>query len=1071
MAWAILHDMCGDLSLVVVSLRPRFSALAGLLTLLVGVVGVGCDPSQVGPPDVAPCSISQPCGDGLVCADGNCVAACTLDSCGAAGFCDEATGVCVQCRDNVDCGPGLVCNAFTRQCTGDVAGCTQNSDCDRGFCDVSKGSCVECLQTSDCGEGQRCDDLTRSCITDQGCTSDFNCSGTTPVCELSTQVCVQCFVDAHCASGSCDTLSKTCLASCVDGDETEPNSALQGGSPAAIVTGSEHSGSICPADVDEFSFSGEGAISASLIVDGGRLTLTLLNSQGTVLATGATSVSVPTAPAGAFRLRVEGADADVEADYLLRLTVVPPAVCTEIDAEPNNASFAAIDLPTNGTARSGTVCGDDVDFWKVSTAAGDDVSVSLVPGTGAGVAAITLESISGTVLGSGTAAAPATITGAAGGDVFVRVRATGGDVDYSLRATVSSAPPQCVQTDPEPNDQPAQAPAVASATLLTGQICAADVDQWRFNAAALDDVVVALTGSNVRARVFDASGAVVGEGTTTFTITDVDAGAYRVEVRGALSSTEAAYTLRVTLTPEPVADPCTEGGLEPDAFGSPRVVAADGSVAAGRICADDADFFRFTIGAASSVGISVRFVDDDGDLDVRLSDSTGQITTSAGVSDEELIIRDLAAGSYTVEVFGFSGAINTYTVAVSTVSCTEDAFEPNNSMTRATPVASAAIAAVRCPTNDDFYAIRLESGDVLDANLVGSGLTLSLLSSAGAVLQSDEANGQNRRLQASSLPPGRYGLRVTGSGVNATSYTLTPTITPTPARCVDDGAELNNATDAAFALDASVLADGSYALSKLVMCDGVVNVDFFAIDVPANRTLRVALSHATTADLDIEVLEQRGQSGLYRSIARAVSLAGTLDVVQGQVNAATRFLIRVDEFGTQPAAGLPYSVGIELSEPQNASCVDDRFDTWTSTDDADVRTHRNDAITDPVTTDLIRIAPTQLSPPEALAAMRICPSNPDFYSMSLTQGQAFQVDATYVDSLGRDIDIRVFGPDGSNTPDDADTQVDLLSCSTCSGVTGNERFVGTAPRTGTYFVEVFGFSAGENSYDLSVTLP
>ena len=1068
--------MYGDLPLVVASSRPRFYNPASLVGLLLGMVvalsGTGCDPTPVGPPDVGSCSISQPCAEGLACADGSCVAACTSDSCGADGFCDDSSGVCVQCRDNVDCGPGLVCNAFTRQCTGDVAGCSQDSDCDRGLCDVSKGSCVECLQASDCGDGQRCDDLTRACITDQGCTSDFNCGGTTPVCETSSQVCVQCVVDAHCASGSCDTISKTCLATCVDGDETEPNSALQGGSPATIASGNEHSGSICPADVDEFTFTGEGAITASLIVDGGRLTLTLLNSQGTVLSTGATSVTTPSAPAGTFRLRVEGADDAVEASYLLRLTVVPPAVCTEIDAEPNNATGAALALATNGQARSGTICGSDVDLWRITTTAGDDVSVSLVPGTGSGVATIALENAGGTVLASGTATAPATIDNAVGGDVFVRVRATGGDVDYSLRATVSSAPPPCVQTDPEPNDLAEQAPAVASATLLPGQICAADIDQWRFNAAALDDVVVALTGSNVRARVFDASGAVMGEGTSTFTITDVDAGSYRVEVRGALGTTEASYTLQVTLTPEPGADPCTEGGLEPDSVGSPRLVAADGSVAAGRICADDTDFFRFTVGSASSVGISVRFIDAVGDLDVDLRDNAGGlITSSSGISDEELIIRDLAAGSYTVEVFGFLGDANTYTVAVSTVSCSEDAFEPNNTMTRATPVATAAIAAVRCPTNDDFYAIQLETGDVLDANLVGAGLTMSLVSSTGAVLQGDEANGQNRRLQASSLPAGRYGLRVTGAGANATGYTLTPSITPTPARCVDDGAESNNTADAAFGLDGSVLADGSYALSQLVMCEGSLNVDFFAVDVPANRTLRVALSHDVSADLDIEVLEQRGTSGLYRTIAKGVSLSGTLDVVQGQVNAATRFVVRVAEFGTQPAAGLPYSVGIELSEPQNASCVDDRFDTWTSTDDADVRTHTNDAITDPVTTDLTLIVPTPLSPPESLAAMRICPSNADFYSVSLTLGQAFQVDASYTHAFGRDIDIRVFGPDGSNTPDDADTQVDLLSCSSCSGVTGSERFVGTAPKAGTYFVEVFGFSAGENTYNLSVTLP
>lgn len=1040
------------------------------LSLTVLVAGLACQPNTIEPPEAGRCSLEDPCAGDLVCADGNCVSSCTQDSCGSAGFCDERTGVCVQCRDNADCGPAQVCNAFTRQCTTEVAGCTQNSDCDRGFCDVEKGSCVDCLDDGDCDPGQVCDGVSRSCIAQQGCTSDFNCAGATPICETNTRVCVQCFTDVHCASGACDTLSKTCLAACVDDDSTEPNAAGEGGQPAPLTSGSEHSGSICPGEVDEFTFTGEGQVSASLVVDGGRLSLTLLNSQGTVLATGSTSVNVPSVPAGTFRLRVTGADADVQADYLLRLTVTPPVVCTEIDTEPNNVTGEALSLPTNGSLRSGTICGTDIDLWKFPTAAGDEVQVTLVRGTGPGTPTFTLERGAGAVLANGTADAAATLD-SPGGELFVRVRTTGGNVDYSLRATTSAAPVQCVQTDPEPNNEPSQAIAVASGTLLNGQICANDVDQWRFTAAALDDVTVALTGSDIRARVFDASGAVVAEGTSTFTIVDVAAGTYRVEIRGALTTIEAAYTLQVTLTPQPAADPCLEGGLEPDSITSPRIAATDGTVAAGRICASDTDFFRFTLASTQTVGISVRFTDADGDLDIRLRDAAGGIiTSSAGISDEELIIRELAAGSYTVEVFGFFGAVNTYTAAITAVTCTDDALEPNNSAASATPIRNTALTAVRCPVNDDFYAIRLEAGDTLDTRLVGSGLTMALLSKTGALLQSDAADGANRRLQVSSLPADRYVLRVTGSGVAAVSYTLTPGITPSPSRCVDDGAEANNTTDTAFVLNATVLADGSYDLSQLVMCDGSINTDIFAIDVPANRTFRIALNHATSSDLDVEVLELRGTSGLTRSLARALSTS-TLDVVQGQVNAATRLLVRVNEFGVMPAAGLPYTIGLELSEPQNATCVDDRFDTWTSTSSTQVRTHKNDGITDPTTTDAILIAPTPLSPPETLPSMRICPSNPDFYSMSLTQGQRFQVDVTYPHASGRDLDIRVFGPDNANTPADSDTQVDLLPCSTCSGITGSERFSGTAPLTGTYFVEVFGFLGGENVYTLAVTLP
>ena len=49
------------------------------------------------------------------------------------------------------------------------------------------------------------------------------------------------------------------------------------------------------------------------------------------------------------------------------------------------------------------------------------------------------------------------------------------------------------------------------------------------------------------------------------------------------------------------------------------------------------------------------------------------------------------------------------------------------------------------------------------------------------------------------------------------------------------------------------------------------------------------------------------------------------------MNVGGRLLVRVTEFGTQPAAGLPYGLGLEVSDAPNLACVDDRFDTWTGT--------------------------------------------------------------------------------------------------------------------------------------------
>ncbi|HEY1098809.1 MAG TPA: PPC domain-containing protein, partial [Myxococcota bacterium] len=706
----------------------------------------------------------------------------------------------------------------------------QDSDCARGFCDTGSGACVGCRGDDDCGADQGCDVLSRECVAQTGCDADADCLAPTPVCNIDRAICVECLANDDCSTGRCDVPSSTCIAGCADTDGTEPN---DGDNAATIVAGGEHSGRICAGDVDEFVFEAEGAIEASINVDGGVLALTLLNSAGTALATSQGTVGIGGLPTGTYRLRVAGA-ASTEADYVLRLTVTPPEGCVELDSEPNNSVATASELPTTGVLRSGTICGDDIDLWSFDVDAGDDVTVTLVGGEGAGTATVVLESTSGAVLANGTTTAPARIDGAAAGTVIARVRSSGGDVGYSLRVTTSSAPPACAQTDAEPNDTAAQAIALVPGTAATGQICADDVDQYRFAANALDDLAVNITGSNVRVRVLNGGGSVVAEGTSSFTASDLAAGTYRIEVRGALATTETGYAVTVVLTAEPAADVCAEGGLEPDSATNARAIAIDGTVSSGRICAGDTDYFTFTLTETRTVTISTRFTDDDGDIDMRLKRGTETVQTAAGVGDEELITRSLTAGTYVVEVYGFQQAANTFTIAVTAAvaNCTDDAFEPNDTTVRAAPISGRAISGTRCPGNDDFFALRLESGDSLDARLVGTGLTMSLLSSTGTVLQSDAADGSNRRLQVSSLAAGRYFVRLTGSATASATYTLTPTIVPSPSRCIDDGAEVNNTSANAYVVDAGLFADGSYDLSALTMCSS--NPDFFALDIPAN---------------------------------------------------------------------------------------------------------------------------------------------------------------------------------------------------------------------------------------------
>jgi Bacterial pre-peptidase C-terminal domain len=1031
------------------------------LALFLSVTFSAC-PSEVQGPEGKGCSVSADCPNAQVCQDGACTAACTEASCGV-GLCDLGTGRCVECLTSEDCGGnGRVCNDFTGRCVEDIPACTSDADCLGLTCDLDKGACVECLQDADCGLGVRCDLMSQTCSVSTSCVTDGDCTGGL-VCEPSDRVCVACFNNAHCASGDCDEDTNACVAGCSDDDATEPN---DGTDAVAISSGGSHEGRICAGDSDEFLVVAEGRLTAALQLDAGALlSMKLENAAGSLVATAtdtgsALELDVPSLTSGTYRIVITGALADSEGAYLLAVTVEGTDSCEDVDSEPNDDNADAIDIPTDGALRSGSICGPDTDVWTFSATAGEDIDVSVTAGDGSGTLTVSLENAAGTVLATGINASADDVSA---GVYFVSISGTG-ERAYTVRVTSSATPPACTQTDAEPNNADAQAILLNPGTVASGTICAADTDQFRFAATALDDAQITLTGAGLTARLVRASdGQQIAQG-TSFSAPNLAAGGYRVVVTGNNASTEGSYTLNVTITPEPVADPCDEGGLEPDDT-DPRTLPLDGTPLAGRICASDTDYFGIELEFASRLTVTARFTDADGDLDMRLVDDAGvTVDSAASVTDNETIVEDLQAGSYQVRIYGWSSAVNTYTMEATLTGCVpDDEFENNSAASKATPIRPGALAAARCPGDDDYYALRLENGDALDVTLAptGGALTMSLVSTTGTLLQSDVANGAGRRLQTSGLAAGRYLVRVTGASADRVSYTLNPSVTPSPARCVDDGASPNENVAGAYVLDGEGLLDGSYEIGALVMCT-IGDVDFFSIDLPSQKSVALQLSFATQYDVDVELLEPRGDTGFTRSISRSFA-TDAQDRIAGIINKAGRYTIRTVGFDTGP---LPYGVGIEVANLPNQPCVDDRFDTWTATSSGGGTTAKNnDAASDAVT----------LSLGETLAAQRICPSNRDWYRVSLASGDTVSITVDYAHASGRDIDVRAYGPQSQTTVLATCTQANNttgtgLSCASV-GVDGSEALTFTATAAGEHFIEVYGFGTGENEYTLSVDGP
>lgn len=192
------------------------------------------------------------CSDDVNCVeepdDPDCVASCmddpTLPGCGDMGpgdmgmgdagpcgmctggdVCDEASGSCVACLGDGDCGDDVCLVDAADSANNECVGCVDSEDCSGalGTCDEENHECVGCLMDSDCDDPAmaKCDTGTNTCVE---CDSSTQCEGTGEN-ECVAGACVECTegtAETHCDDNSCNPATNECT-------ETERGSVLDCG--------------------------------------------------------------------------------------------------------------------------------------------------------------------------------------------------------------------------------------------------------------------------------------------------------------------------------------------------------------------------------------------------------------------------------------------------------------------------------------------------------------------------------------------------------------------------------------------------------------------------------------------------------------------------------------------------------------------------------------------------------------------------------------------------------------------------------------------------------------------------
>ncbi|MFM6578809.1 MAG: pre-peptidase C-terminal domain-containing protein, partial [Dolichospermum sp.] len=206
----------------------------------------------------------------------------------------------------------------------------------------------------------------------------------------------------------------------------------------------------------------------------------------------------------------------------------------------------------------------------------------------------------------------------------------------------------------------------------------------------------------------------------------------------------------------------------------------------------DQDWFKFTTLRPGQAANKVRidFSHDQGDIDLVLYNQSGQeIGRSDGTEDfEEISLNGLAAGTYTVKVYGYNGALNpqyNLSVIAPDTSVAADNLEPNNSFATATNLnlvdGVTNIAATIHSSDVDYFkftttAIGTNSNSIslqFENSLGDLQLKLYREQSGSQVLVSSSVGTTNNEsLSLNGLAAGTYYAHVYGNGTATNSYQL-----------------------------------------------------------------------------------------------------------------------------------------------------------------------------------------------------------------------------------------------------------------------------------------------------------
>jgi hypothetical protein len=626
-------------------------------------------------------------------------------------------------------------------------------------------------------------------------------------------------------------------------------------------------------------------------------------------------------------------------------------------------------------------------------------------------------------------------------------------VGYDLSMSVTPNPSNCLDDALEDNDDPLSYSFIAAPSTTSSLQACFDDDDWYLSyltggTEVTVDVLFSQAEGDIELQVFDAFANLIGSSTSadddeslTFAVPSSGGYAFWVYLVTDFGVVDGnSYELDVSVYTPPTT--CVDDAYEDnDSPAAPTLLAGPGNLSSLVGCPFDDDWYAIPLSGGDSAEVSLSFSSADGDLDLEVWDSLGNLQGSGNTSgDGEIVSFTVPAdGTYAIHALFVSDAGPTegvpYQIDVVTTPpvlspCVPDANEEDDDFGSATPTGSGSFSGLTaCPSDVDLFEISLGSGQTLTANLSWDSaegtLGASLGDASGIPVGSSSPTGGGLQVSYTATGAGTFYLGVDLVAdlglVDGAEYELDITI-GSASVCSPDANEEDD-TQAA----ATPTSDGSY--SGFTICPG--DDDWFSFALTTNETLQVdVLFSNLEGNIDLQLYNV--SSTLLADSASTDDDEQIIYVAPSAMTVYLRVSLPQDSGST---LGNSYSMVVAAAI---STCAADSYE-------------END---DPMSPSVV------FSFPFSETGLTSCPGDDDYYAMYLAAGDTITIDVAFLHAEGN---IDVYLSDSVGTP-----------VATSLSTDDDEQIVYTSSGGGNYAVRVtlaqdLGSSAG-NEYDLDISL-